>query len=346
MTENKSKKPESRKKKKKSGSSALPVFIFIIIIAGVAGSNFIGPAKGWISKLKDSGSANEKDTSEKPAKIAVNPILEDNENPPPPPKEEVNEIEEMHKNFMKEYIEKVKKPVKGKRYKVVTSSNDVRYGIYVKTDNYRVYLEDIQPGNVRTSIHYSKLKPIWARFFFTENAAYAAANKKVEEYLRSQNRIKEVEEPPENEVADNTSSSDKTKKSTSSRTYSRFKKYDITVADSSERLAHAALEVNYYLNRQSNIYKKTQGFKLVQEGKSHAKQQGNAAIFYMYVTSDFARKSEDFQYQIIDGVRRFWALRCLSNGVAGDENAYLCVVAQGKIIGGSNPRKADKIFVK
>lgn len=352
-------------KKKKSGGSPLPIIIIILIIGGVAGSNFVGPAKGWMTgkKTQDQATA-QKNGSEDPstktgdAKSEVEKSTKKEDNSPSDKNEDtakketastdssnkpMTEFEKKHKEFFDEYMSKAKQPQTGRRYPVVTINNDVRDGILKERDEYSIYLEKVKPYNANTSIHFSRLRPDMAKYFFPEKAANTYANKMLEKYLAERNVIAAIEEemaPAETE--DKTAKTTTAKKSYSSS----FKAFDTSVTDSSPRLAHAAMEVNNYLKNQVRITKKRDKFVFAEVEKCHAKQQGNSAVFYMYVTSQFAAQNMEYKFQVIDGIRRFWALRCMSNGVAGDSRAFLCIVQGDNVVGGSKINKADDIYVK
>jgi hypothetical protein len=340
-------------KKKKSGSLA-PVII-LALIAVVAGSNFVGPQTGWFDRLANSGNKYESKNvelpevekvagtpeetttkTEVPTEASMKPARkpEPTSKPEAEPVKELSEFEKKHQEFIQEYLSKSAKPEIGKRYPVETLTNAVRDGVLEKIDEHKIYLVDIKPYNAKSNIHYSQLPPKMANFFFPERAANSYANKKLEEYLKAQNTIEEVVEvaaTPGNPVAKMSSS---------------FSAFDITLAKSPSRLAHAVLEVNEYLNNQNRRTAKMDGFDFVDVPKCHAKQQGRAAVFYMYVPKAFAGANNEYKYQVIDGVRRFWALRCMSNAVAVDSNAYLCVVYGDKIIGGSKLTSAEDTWVK
>ena len=347
-----------KKSKKKSGGSPLPIIIIILIAGGVAASNFVGPAKGWMTgKKQDTATtvqntdneAPEKDIGEKaetsPEKSdkqesTDNKTATPEKEPTEEPKKGMTEFEKKHKEFFDEYMTKAKKPTIGKRYPVVTASGSVRDGVLDKVDEYSIYLSAIKPYNAKSSIHYSSLRKDMARYFFPEKAANTYANKKLEKYLEEKSVIAVIDE--EMGTGEDTTKT----ASTGKKSYSAsFKAYDPTVAESSPRPAHAALEVNNYLKNQVRITKKRDKFVFAEVEKCHAKQQGSSAVFYMYVTPQFAAQSTEYKFQVVDGLRRFWALRCMSNGVAGDSRAFLCIVQGGKAVGGSKLSSAEDIQI-
>ena len=349
----------NKKPKKKSGGSPLPIIIVILIAGGIAASNFVGPAKGWMTGQKQNSETTtqntdpESETDDKEKTSEDLPSKTDKEISPEkktdvPDKEptgdsnkSMTEFEKKHKEFFEEYMTKAKKPTIGKRYPVVTSSGSVRDGLLDKVDEYSIYLSDIKPYKAKSSIHYSSLRKDMARYFFPEKAANTYANKKLEKYLEEKSVIATIdEEMGTGEDASKTASTGKKSYSAS------FKEYDPTVAESSPRLAHAAMEVNNYLKNQVRITKKRDNFVIAEVEKCHAKQQGSSAVFYMYVTPQFAAQNTEYKFQVVDGLRRFWALRCMSNGVAGDSRAFLCIVNNGKAIGGSSLKSAEDIQIK
>ena len=359
----------NKSKKKKSGGSPLPIILFILIVGGVATSNFVGPAKGWMTgENKDTGTeVADKDgnteSTDKETSHTADSTKGSNEDSSKEPvakessketakadtseKKAMTEFEKKHKEFMDEYIARLKDkkiyPTVGRSYKVVTSSGTIREGVYQKTEGYSLYLTKIKPYNANADIHYSKLRRDMAKYFFPEKAANTYANKMLEKYLEEKNVIAAIEEEmPESKdsAKDSTSPNTKPTKRISS------KSFDPTVAESSPRLAHAAMEVNNYLRNQVRITKKRDKFVFADVEKCHAKQQGASAVFYMYVTPSFAKQSFEYKFQVVDGIRRFWALRCMSNGVAGDSRAFLCVVNGSKIIGGSEITNAENISIK
>ena len=354
-------------KKKKSGGSPMPIILFILIAGGVAASNFVGPAKGWMTSKKgdDSGevaktpsdsqekteennSSAENKTSEESGKKETSSTekAEVKNETKADAKKPMTEFEKKHKEFFDEFMakkEEAKKlPTVGRRYPVVTINGDVRDGILDKVDEYSIHLSKIKPYNAKSSIHYSRLRKDMAMYFFPEKAANTYANKMLEKYLQERNVIAAIEE----ETAPPATDGSKTE-STAKRMYSSsLKEYDTSVAESSPRLAHAAMEVNNYLRNQDRITKKRDGFSFADVEKGHAKQHGSSAVFYMYVTPAFAKQSTEYKFQVVDGIRRFWALRCMSNGVAGDSKAFLCIVNGSKVVGGSKLSSAEDIFVK
>ena len=357
----------SPKKKKKSGGSPLPIIIFILIIGGVAASNFVGPAKGWMTgeKKDPNTTAAKSDTDNSPDKDTKTDSIEKKDSGTPvkettdkdtneteagvSEKKPLTDIEKKHQEFIDEYIAKLKEkdmyPIEGRSYKVVTASGDIRDGVYKKTEGYSLFLTKIKPYNVNADIHYSKLRPDMAKYFFPEKTANSYANKKLEKYLSEKNVIAVIEEEmPEVKETTETKTSTSPVTSTSPRISS--KSFDPTVTESSPRLAHAAMEVNNYLSNQVRITKKRDKFVFADVEKCHAKQQGASSIFYMYVTPSFDSQSYEYKFQVIDGIRRFWALRCMSNGVAGDSRAFLCVVKGSEIVGGSKISSAEDIYIK
>ena len=348
----------NKKSKKKSGGSPLPIIIIILIVGGVAASNFVGPAKGWMTKKQDATeTANTVGSDKTDEKTDTTPKADSSKTEvtdTTPQKTDSNktdakadtgkamtEFEKKHKEFFDEYMTKAKKPTLGKRYPVVTASGTIRDGILDKVDDYSIYLSKIKPYNAKSSIHYSSLRKDMARYFFPEKAANTYANKKLEKYLEEKSVIAVIEE----ETAPSTDPSKTT--STVKKSYSAsFKAYDPTVAESSPRLAHAAMEVSNYLRNQVRITKKRDKFTFAEVDKCHAKQQGSSSVYYMYVTPDFAAQNTEYKFQVVDGLRRFWALRCMSNGVAGDSRAFLCIVNGSKVIGGSKLTSAEDIQIK
>ena len=106
------------------------------------------------------------------------------------------------------------------------------------------------------------------------------------------------------------------------------------------------MEVNNYLRNQVRIGKKRDGYAFAEVESCHAKQHGSKAVFYLYISDGFARTPKEHRYQTVDGIRRFWALRCMSNGVAVGSSSMLCVVHKGKVVGGSKMDNAEDIFIK
>ena len=179
------------KKKKKSGSP-FPI-VLILIIAGVAGSNFAGPSKGWLTKAINSGrevtadeigkqeatevSYNEAEAKKEPSqeikKVAKKDPVKTETKKMPKVEEKTgpsSEIEKMHKSFIDEYLAKAKKPEIGKRYKIPTLTNATRDGELEKMDEYKVYLVKVKPYNAKTNIHYSQLTPKARTYFSLKKA--------------------------------------------------------------------------------------------------------------------------------------------------------------------------------
>lgn len=348
----------NKKSKKKSGGSSLPIIIVILIAGGIAASNFAGPAKGWMTGKKqdaetsvqapdtdntdaaDSTSATT-DQADSDSTTDTTPTKAVPVKPATGSEKPLTEFEKKHKEFFNEYMTKAKLPTIGKRYPVVTASGTIRDGVLDKVDEYSIFLSAIKPYKAKSSIHYSSLRKDMARYFFPEKAANTYANKKLEKYLEEKSVIAIIEEETA-PAQEGTKTASTAKKSYSAS----FKAYDTAVTESSPRLAHAALEVNNYLKNQARITKKRDKFVFVDVDKCHAKQQGRSSVFYMYITPQFAAQSGEYKFQVVDGIRRFWALRCMSNGVAGDSRAFLCIVNGTKAVGGSKLSSAEDIEIK
>ena len=154
------------KKKKKSGSP-FPI-VLILIIAGVAGSNFAGPSKGWLTKAINSGrevpqsevglqeteTSTETKLTDSDKSKQVKQLTEKTATktePKKPMKEAkpdsgaMSEIEKLHKQYIDEYLTKTKKPIIGNRYKIPTLTNATRDGELENLDEFKVYLVKVKP---------------------------------------------------------------------------------------------------------------------------------------------------------------------------------------------------------
>ena len=333
----------AQKKRKKSGRSKAPVIFIaiILIIGGVVGSNFVGPKKGWFNQDKVESKKKPNISTETPSTNSSE-IDRSTGKPTPtknipksiPPKKSLSGLEQKHAAFITEYLQTKKVYNPKKEYKLTTPNK--QYNAFVtKVDekNYMLHVRE-RKYNAKSSIHYSMLSLNARKFFFRNKAAQSYADKKLEKYLQEQKVIPVIDDEP------------LTSATTAKPRPQGLKGYDVTVTQSSPRLAHAALEVTNYLNAQVRVGKKKDGYAFADVPKCHAKQQGRKAILYLYVTSPFVSQNKEYKFQIVDGIRRFWALRCMSNGVAGASTAYLCIVHKDKHVGGSKLTDPEEIEIK
>jgi len=334
---------QAKKKKKKSGSSAAPIFfVIILIVGGVAASNFVGPYKGWINKNDKNTNASTKKNPDNPIDNSTDSDGNTDAEPDNTVVKKKDDLKLKYEEFVAEYLSSHKKPETGKEYKIHSTSGESEAFKLTGYKPHKIVVSKKTAGGSTIngmSLHYSTLKTKSKYLFFPEIAAQIVATKKLEKWLLAQNKIKEATPEPEI-VASNepkTSTGIKPKRTS----YSSFKNYDPSEAKSSPRLAHAALELNQYLSAQER-----RNGKFTYKEKCHAKQQGSASVFYMYVNRNFSSADKDFKYQVVDGIRRFWAMRCMSNGVARGSNAYLCIVHGNKVIGGSKVSDAEEIWIK
>ena len=328
----------SNKKKKKSGSSA-PIFIVIIlIIGGVAASNFAGPYKGWMQKQTNSAQSDTGTTATNGTDTAgttKTPQGNGEVSESKAQKPDTSEADRKYKEFYDAYMADHPEPIAKKKYAFYFNNGSKSTAVLDKIEEFRLAISHVDGNTMRMTVHYSALKKSHMYKFFPKKAAEIVASAKLEKWLMDKNKI--IEAPEEVKIASagpSTSSKPAVKRFSS-------KKFDPTPAKSSARLAHAALELQNYIEVQAR-----RGTHFAEVGKCHAKQQGASAIYYLYVDSNFANSKRDFKYQTIDGMRRFWALRCMSNGVASKAKAFLCVVYKGKIIGGSKIDNAESVSIK
>jgi len=240
-------------------------------------------------------------------------------------------MELKHQEFVKEYLAKNPMPELGRNYIITKKDGKTMDGTVDRADEYKLYLSKVKPYNAKTNIHYSLLSKKDRRLFFPKKAANSYANYKLEQLLKEEMAAKEKA------LADK----EKTLAANSPRKpYGTFDKFDTSVAPSSSYLKYPAAEIEMYLNAQ------TRKVKFADVEKSHAKKQGAAAVFYLYATKEFIKADQEYRHQVTDGIRRFWALRCMSNGVALDSSSYICVVYNDKIIGGSRFKNAADIWSK
>ncbi|MEN9361679.1 MAG: hypothetical protein RL095_3214 [Verrucomicrobiota bacterium] len=329
---------------KKSGGNSFWIIFLLIVLGGVAASEFAGPAKGWMGIAAKP----QPQAAQAPAEI---PKIEKTPEPtqeikpdaapappePPPPLQAVkSRAETLFDRYLEEELAKLPKPIFGKAMTIHFKTGDPQelIPLEVETAKERLVLKS-QYG--RMSPHYSNLRRDSMELFFPEKKAARLARKRVSAELSA--RLAPPAPPPAAVPASVATASNPATPS-ASNWLPKFDAFIPIACASPEHLKHPQLEVQNWIDVQSRRSHTPLAENL------YCKQQGPAAVLYIEVSSSFAAKGMEERMQLAEAFRQFWSLRCMSNGVAPDDQAFVCLVSQGKVVGGSQMKDAADVWVK
>ncbi len=328
---------------KKSGGGSFWIFL-LLILGGLATSEFAGPTQGWmgiaakpapvIAAVPAPLMAPPEKPAEKPADIK--PDVAPATPAPEPPKEVKSQAELLFDRYLVEEVAKLPKAALGKPMMIYFKTGEPQEMIptEILTEKERVRLEYVGIKG-RSEPHYSVLRRDSMELFFPEKKAARLALKRVSDELSA--RIVPPPAPVSVAVAQaSTASSSKS----AGNWLPKFDAFVAIPSDSPEHLKYPQMELQNWLNVQA----RRSHVALVDS--LYAKQQGAAAVLYLGVSGSFVGKSMEERMQLAEAFRQFWSLRCMSNGVAADDKAFICLVSQGKIVGGSQLKDADDVWVK
>ncbi len=78
----------------------------------------------------------------------------------------------------------------------------------------------------------------------------------------------------------------------------------------------------------------------------YAKECEGCAVLYLVMDANFLAQDRDVRERTAVGIQQFWAFRCQGAGVVNLPRAHVVLLdGNGRIVGGSRPEAADKIWV-
>ncbi len=237
------------------------------------------------------------------------------------------DAEKMFFEYRQEELVKLPRPVLGQEVDVFYSNGDVMRQTPVAVDDDRGVVK-IKMAYGSAEVHYSSFTRPCAEGYIPRLKAERIAQKRVSENLATFiESTKAARKSSSSATVRNKNSSDPAV-------------YFLPIPDTtSEDLLHAEGEMQAYLRAQA--LRSGQSFSII-----HSSLEDDAAIVYLEVGAAFGRHNAGTRYQMAEGLRQFWGLRCMGNGITSDVNAYLVLVANGKIIGGSKVKQATSIWVR
>ena len=316
-----------------SGKSHITLLLALFLIGGVAfvASNFIGPYQGWLGK------------SQKPIEKPVTKTEQTISTKIEVKKETqveavvVNKIESLHASFVKKYLDKHPLPNIGKRYKVYPKAGSAETGTITALDKDYVSFESYGQYNGKLSFHFSKLKSQSIKRFFPARYAQGYADRKLEKELAKMARKKKEALAAMNTAKDKIISS--TTKLGNAKRYPKLGDYIITQDKSPSFLLPVMTEFANYLKVQSRGQKNY--FQQI-----HTKRHSSSNVLYLEATKDFAQESQEFRYQYADGLRRYFAMRSINNGLGTFSKTFICIHYNDKIIVKSDTDNAEELWSK
>jgi hypothetical protein len=254
---------------------------------------------------------------------------------PEAPKEVKSQAELMFERYLAEELAKLPKAALGKPMMIYFKTGEPQEMIptEVLAEKERVRLEYIGIKG-RSEPHYSVLRRDSMELFFPEKKAARLARKRVSDDLSARIAL------PPAPVAVVSVHTDASSTKSAANWLPKFDAFVTIPSDSPEHLKYPQMELQNWLNVQA----RRSHVALVDS--LYAKQQGAAAVVYLEVSTAFAGKGMEERMQLAEAFRQFWSLRCMSNGVAADDKAFICLVNQGKVVGGSQLKDAADVWVK
>ncbi|MDX9980974.1 MAG: hypothetical protein RBU25_13195, partial [Lentisphaeria bacterium] len=78
----------------------------------------------------------------------------------------------------------------------------------------------------------------------------------------------------------------------------------------------------------------------------YAKECEGCAVLYLVMDANFLAQDRDVRERTAVGIQQFWAFRCQGTGVVNLPHAHVVLLdSNGRIVGGSRPEAADKVWV-
>lgn len=328
---------------KKSGSGAgTLVVIFIIIVAGVAASNFLGPAKGWLQKLTEKKIPQEEVVKPVgPVKTEPETIVEVKpEIKTPEQKPEIKEpefsVKKIYDDLFDKYRKKFPDPTKGETYTVYLKSGKKLSGKLKDFSDGKVVIQ--RPGvtaTYRLDICHQRSYPK----LFPKKATKVMALKELKKILDEREAAKAAELAKKNppEVA-----TKKISTSTVEKIPPKPFAYDPSPADTPGFLKKPLTAFgDWVMVQQRRI-----GGKIGE--KIYAKKQPPNVVLYVKTSKLFRQQDYDVRFTVAEGMWQIWGFKCLDYGAANATSQTHLVLLDNnnRIIGGSTKNDASNIWVK
>jgi hypothetical protein len=237
------------------------------------------------------------------------------------------DTEKLFLEYRQEELVKLPPPVLGQEVEVYYSNGDVMLQTPLAVDENRGVVK-MKMAYGSAEVHYSSFTRPCAEGYIPRLKAERLAQKRVSEnmaaFIASAKAARHSSTQP---LARRNNSNDPAV-------------YFLPIPTStSEDLLLAEQEMQAYLKSQSR--RSGQNITVI-----HSSLEEDDAIIYLEVGTAFSKQNVGSRYQLAEGLRQFWGLRCMGNGVASDTNAFLVLVASGKIVGGSKVKQAATIWVR
>ena len=68
--------------------------------------------------------------------------------------------------------------------------------------------------------------------------------------------------------------------------------------------------------------------------KVSASKHGMRCVLYVTLSDQYMKQKYDLKKQIVDGIVRFWELRCHNNEVTFKKYAHVVLIGRGNVVGG------------
>ena len=342
------KKRRARHRRQANATSSAPVglIIVVLVLGGVVGSQFVGPGKGWITNMMKAKPAVEQEVAEADAPVEEVKSEASADKPKSKPVAETakteavkevvkkaprvkSEMELRLEEIYKKELAKLPKPVFNKRVQIQLKKGDKYFTHVSKVVGPRIYLEKMEPYNGSMNFPYTALSTKVVLDYFPEYVAKKRAMKILDEEMAA--KLKPLPEVTSVQAsASNTSM------------MATFDKWSPQVSQTPKFMGLAVEEFQDWIAAQQ----RRTGVSLADQ--SFAKRQGSALVLYVYASKKFVSNDYDTRLQLAEGMRQFWGMRCMSNGIGKSSNAYVCIV-DGRIkkrIGGSvSTKNAEDVFV-
>ncbi|MEN9359485.1 MAG: hypothetical protein RL095_1020 [Verrucomicrobiota bacterium] len=236
------------------------------------------------------------------------------------------DAEKLFTEFRQEELLKLPSPVLGSEIEIHYSNGDVMRQTPVAVDDSRGLVR-IKMEYGSAEVHYSSLSRPCAETYLprlkAERLARARVSKKLAGYIAASKAARgasreEMEGMPPSDAPSS---------------------FLPTPSKTPEELLQPEEEMRAYLNMQER--RNGQRFAVIR-----SKFAGEGAVLFLEVGEGFGLQNPGIRYQVTEGLRQFWGLRCMSNGVATDDKAFLVLLSKGRIVGGSRSDNATAIWIR
>lgn len=333
--------------------------LFFVAIAVVL--EFRGPYQGWVERLAKTieertppnppapTAATAPDTAEAVATSTTQPTETISTDPPAPPSPAKSEAEKLYDALFEKHMAALKPPTIGNNYKIKLRDRNIVEGQLSAVSPGKVVLK-VPFGTMTYPVH--RIDPSCYPFLFPEQIAKRLALKDLQAQLTppepepvapkpitaarpaapARPKPTETAPPPPLPKPDPLPMPDPV-------VAARFA-YDTAPEPTPDHLQSKVQEFGMWLRQQHRRL----GGKLA--NKIYAKQHGYRVVLYIDMHQNFLVQDYDLRHQLAESIWKLWSFRCLSGGkVANVEDSHICLLTNGKQIGGSTPEDGAAIWV-